>query len=787
MVENEIWEANVHWKSCSMELACLHAGRFCEHPLSVFEAVLKFSRRLMPACAAFHFLPEHPVAALKAGRRYRLRLVFPSASDEEVRAVQDAVRQWLSDPRNHFAVSFGGIACEDAASALAALPCGGEEEFCLDVISPLPLAGASAGKAPVPDGFALTALFLERVEKLFGPVPQEHRETLLEAGARIRIIPYSWEYKEYWHASKSAGGTQFLNGFQGRLLLRGDMRSLLPLIAVGTRTGLRSGFGLGAVRVLPTDLLRQEWTSPRALRSSLEFLNSHGYGPSLDSADEVKRVVNFGGTFSADGLLLAQEAFLRLLHNVLKRVFPLAESAGRSFILSWERLKRGSRNSEAGMDALFSVLSQADLELLPLIREVWTQDGVPQMLDLRTRARAGMAVKMASELGLEACLCAEGIALANAGQQDAMFDLLARMGIIVTPEEEQNGLAPDEGELLTPWKRCLHILHPHVAIGLDNEAVTARYDGELLQRTPLGQVSALIVHGAGSVSTPLIRHCMDRDIPIILCGASGRITGTMMPQSPSWRKRGRDHAISWERLGEAGRLAVAKELIAAKIGNYLCKPPRIMEGKREFKAVGKNALKRIHASTSPAELLGVEGGFSRISFRAHNDCLVKPEFRSEFRESRSRRDLWNTALDTASSLTFNRIAMELMAEGLDPYLGLFHCQNLRYMTLAADIQELFRADVERWLIRVINENILREDHFMLENGQFHLTKEGRVHFLVEWEKGMQTKYAWQADSPANSLSRQVRSLRLWMCYGHPLQLYMGTGWQELRQFAFLPN
>ena len=787
MVENEIWEADVRWKSCSMELACLHAGRFCEHPLSVFEAVLKFSRRLVPDCAAFHFLPEHPVIALKAGRRYRLRLVFPSASEDEVTAVQDAVRQWLNDTRNHFAVSFGRITCEDAASALAALPDGCEDELCLDIISPLPIAAASAGKASVPDGSALIALFLKRVEKLFGPMPQEHRNTLLEAGGRIRAIPYSWEYKEYRHASKSAGGTQFLNGFQGRLLLQGDMRPLLPLIAIGAGIGLRSGFGLGAVRVLPADLLRQEWTSPRALRSSLEFLNSHGYGLSPACADEVKSLVRSGGTLSTEGLLLAQEAFLRLLHSVLKRAFPLTASAEQPFVLSWERLKRGSQNSEAGIDALFSVLSQADRELMPLIRKVWTQDGVPQMLDLRTRARAGMAVEKAAELGLEACLCAEGIALADAGQQDAMLDLLARTGIILIPEEEQNELGADEEERLIPWKRSLHILHPHAAIGLDDEAVTARYDGEMLQRTPLGQVSSLILHGAGSVSTPLIRHCMDRGIPIVLCGASGRITGSMMPQSPSWRKRGRDHAIHWERFGEAGRFALAKELIAAKIGNYLCKPPRIMEGKREFKAAGKNALKRVYASASPAELRGVEGSFAKLCFRAHNDCLVKPEFRSGFRESRSRRDLWNTALDTASSLTFNRIAMELMAEGLDPYLGFFHCQNLRYMTLAADIQELFRGDVERWLIRVINENILREEHFMQEGGQFQLTKEGRVHFLVEWEKGMQTKYAWQEDSPANSLSRQLRSLRLWMCYGQPLQLYRGTGWQELLQFAFLPS
>ena len=770
-----------------MELTCLHAGPSCEHPLSVFEAVLKFSRRLVPDCATFHFLPEHPVPALKTGKRYRLRLVFPAASENEVKSVQDAVRQWLSDPRNHFSVSFGGMTSEDACTALAALPGGCEDELCLDVISPLPIPGSPAGKTPVPDGAALTALLLDRVEKLFGPMPQEHREALLLTGARIRIVPFSWKYKEYRHASKSAGGTQFLNGFQGRLLLRGDMRPLLPLIAIAAGTGLCSSFGLGAIRILPADLLRQEWTSPRALRSSLEFLNSHGYGLSPACVDEVKSAVSSGGTLSADGLLLAQEAFLRLLHSVLKRAFPLAGTTEHPLLLSWGRLKRCSRNSEAGLDALFSVLSQADRELLPLIREVWMQDGVPQMLDLRTRARAGMAVKKATELGLEPCLCAEGIALADARQQNAMLDLLAREGIIVTPEEGQNEHAADEGELLIPWKRNLHILNPHVAIGLDEEAVTARYDGELLLRTPLGQVSSLILHGASSISTPLIRHCIDRDIPIILCGSSGRITGTIMPQSPSWRKRGRDHAISWERLGEAGRLAVAKELIAAKIENYLCKPPRIMEGKREFKAAGKNAQKRVYASASAAELLGVEGGFAKISFRAHNDCLVKPEFRSELREARSRRDLWNTALDIASSLTFNRIAMELMAEGLDPYLGLFHCQNLRYMTLAADIQELFRADVERWLIRVINENILREEHFMQEGGKFQLTKEGRAHFLMEWEKGMHTKYAWQVDSPANSLSRQVRSLRLWMCYGQPPQFYIGTGWQELRQFSFLPD
>ena len=764
------------WKSCSMELVCLHAGRFCEHPLAVFEAVLKFSRRVLSSPAAFHFLPEHLLPPLKCGRKYRLRLVFPSASEKEIHDVQQAVRRWLADSRNHFSVTFGETVHESVASAVASLPSSVEEEIGLEFLSPLNLPRG----ARLPDGDMLEALLLGRLEKLFGPLSRE--KTWHEAFGSLRILPYAWEYREHRHDSKSSGGTQFLNGFQGRLVLCGNLTALIPLIAVCARTGFgsRLGFGLGAARSMRADLLRQEWTSEAALLSSLEFLNGHGYGLDEGCVSELKHAVENGTPLSSGALLLAQEVFLRLIRKSVRAVFP-ATDAMPSVEFPWQTLKQHSPGGEAGLDSVLSLLSASDRQLTPLIREVWKLEGIPQMVELRTRARAGKAVNEAVSCGLDAALTADGIALGDSAGREAMLDVLARQGILMTEEKTEEDA---EEKRLTPWRRNLHVLHPGAAVGLDGDAVFARFDGEVLLRTPLGQISALILHGSGSVSTPLMRRCMAENIPVVLCESGGRLTGCMVPQSPAWRKRGRDHAAHWQQLGENGRFLMARELIAAKVENFLGSTPRSMQNRRAFQSAGQKALEAIRNVRNPRELLGVEGAFARVTFRAYNDCVLIEAFRSSHREPGSGHDLWNAALDTASFLTFQRIAMELIAEGLDPCLGMFHCQNLRYMTFAADIQELFRADVERWLLRMVNQNMLREEHFVQKDGRFKLTGEGWRLFLVEWEAGMQTKFARQPDSPARSLSRQVRVLRLWLCSGLPPELYTGTGWRICRCPAF---
>lgn len=762
-----------------MELVCLHAKRFCEHPLSVFEAILKYARRALSKPVLFYFLPDGPLLPARQGRRYRLRLIFPHASDKDIQKVQEAVLCWLKEPRRHFSATFEEPVSENVESAVLALPCPADaEDIRLDFLSPLQIPD----KGRAPDVRLLVGLILDRLEKLSGPIPQ--RQALLDACGHVRLIPHDWEYREYRHASKSSGGTQFINGFQGRIILSGKLSPLMPLIAAGARIGcgLRLGFGLGSFQPAGADMLHQALTSPPTLLSALQFLNSHGYGLDEGCIHALRQSVENGGPLSREEVLLAQEVFFRLLQKPVKHAFPLARAEATAHI-SWQTLQQCSLGSEGGLGSLLTVLSKADHALMPLVRTLWLLDGIPQMADLRVRARAGEAVREAASLGISARLTTEGILLDDPAEQGAMRDILARQGIVITDAVSEDSPTEEE-QRLTPWKRNLHIIHPGAAIGLDSDAVIARYDGETLLRTPLGQVSALILHGSGSVSTPLMRRCIKEDIPIILCESGGRLTGSITPQSPSWRKRGRDHIKNWERLGDAGRFFMAREIIIAKVENYLCKLPRGMEAPQSFRIAGQKTLAKVHDCASPQELLGVEGAFARVAFRAYNNSVVNDAFRSAHRQPRCGQDIWNTALDTASFLTFQRIAMELVAEGLDPFLGIFHCQNLRYMTFAADIQELFRADVERWLLRIINQNILREEHFSRENGRFRLTQEGWRLFLLQWEAGLQIKFGWQPDSPARSLSRQVRSMRLWLCSGVPPELYTGSGWRPCNRAAF---
>ena len=80
---------------------------------------------------------------------------------------------------------------------------------------------------------------------------------------------------------------------------------------------------------------------------------------------------------------------------------------------------------------------------------------------------------------------------------------------------------------------------------------------------------------------------------------------------------------------------------------------------------------------------------------------------------------------------------------------------------------------------MVNQNILRAEHFEMKDGQCKLNHDGYRLFITEWEKELQTCYSWQPDSPDRVLSKQVRSLRLWLCAGVAPEFYCGDGWLKI--------
>ena len=774
---------SLSWTVCSISLRCGQPHPSAAHPLPVIEALLRSAAQGDNELPPFYWLPEDSLPRMQEGAVFPVRLVFPGQAASAAGRLVCRIRALLERPRAHLSLVSAPPPREESLDALMdSTPLPESREICLDFISPLRLP------APEKNSFgigaeALCGLFLERIIRLSHAIPEVYAKKLAAPWRTAATLPWHWEHREYTPASKTADGVRQISGMEGPLVIRGDIAGMLPIMLICSRigAGTQSRFGQGAFVIRDAAILKRFLLSRDSALASCRSLAEQGYAVTRSDIPGFFKDVSRNSLSGGASVLLAQEGLLRFLRLPVSRAFPLDRQKRGAPVIPYAAIGADDRPAAQELEALRVVLPEADRPLLPLIRTALEAGGLPQMNSLRSRLRASLAVAEGRSLGLGVCLTEKGMALDEEKDREALLDILARHALPDTfTEAPPDTPDEEEGDLKQPWRRSCHILHPGAAIGLDGEAVIARHEGETLQRIPFGQVSSLILHGSGSITTPLVRQCLAHGIPIVYCSAAGRIIGTAQPQTPSWRMRVREHVRAWDRLGEEGRLKAAKSIVAAKIRGCLCRLPRTFRGNvKRYLHDGRKALASVGEASSAGSLLGAEGAFARISFGAFNSCLLVPAFRSERRLPGKKPDIWNAALDMASALCFNRISAELIAEGLDPCLGFLHRQHLRYMTLAADIQELFRADTERWLIRLVNQNMLRAEHFEEKDGRWEPTEEGLRLFIAEWEKGMQTCYSWQPDSPDRSIARQVRSLRLWLCAGLDPELYCGDGWTAL--------
>ena len=246
---------DLRWHSCRVVLRCLYAKQAREHPLSVFEAILRSSIR--DDLALFH--PEKALACLKDEASYGLTLVFPHAGAAGAEACIESVACWLADPRHHFALEHRGPVLERSLDALAGehkeLVAALTDAICVDFMTPFPFKASDKAHRRRISGEEFGRLLLRRAERLFGPVPEDERIRLLRPWEKARILTSLWNYAEYRHEAKSMNGTQYIKGYMGPLVLSGNLAEILPLLLLCSElhAGRRLHFGQGAYRLAPPD------------------------------------------------------------------------------------------------------------------------------------------------------------------------------------------------------------------------------------------------------------------------------------------------------------------------------------------------------------------------------------------------------------------------------------------------------------------------------------------------------------------------------------------------------
>ncbi len=182
-------------------------------------------------------------------------------------------------------------------------------------------------------------------------------------------------------------------------------------------------------------------------------------------------------------------------------------------------------------------------------------------------------------------------------------------------------------------------------------------------------------------------------------------------------------------------------------------------------------LPKIENANSVEQLLGLEGNLAAHYF-SHFQYMLKPrdfdacwEFKN--RNRRPPKDPVNAMLSFGYALLAKECTVALLAEGLDPWWGLYHKPRHGRPSLALDMMEEFRPlVVDSAVISAINTGMLTASDFTRSKAACILTPKGRKAFIRAYEARLdqlvthpvfQYKCSWRA-----VIKLQAKILARWL-------------------------
>ncbi|XHH09871.1 MAG: CRISPR-associated endonuclease Cas1 [Candidatus Bathyarchaeia archaeon] len=253
---------------------------------------------------------------------------------------------------------------------------------------------------------------------------------------------------------------------------------------------------------------------------------------------------------------------------------------------------------------------------------------------------------------------------------------------------------------------------------------------------PAEKVDAIIVTANALVSTQAVALCLEKNIQLVLANWAGKPFGRFWVSTPGRateiRRRQYLHQdtvlafkVSKDIVG--CKLRAQKKLLVDLKGNR--KEPTEKLG-RAIKAISKSldTLSNLEYSGSfKQSLLGIEGFAASEYFSAISAVLPK-KYAFKERSRQPAQDKFNCVLNYIYGLAYSTVEKVVILSGLDPNAGIYHADSYGKPTLVFDLIELFRAKVDRVVVKLFTKKLVNDSWFTsaqeAPNGVY-LTKEGR--------------------------------------------------------------
>lgn len=303
----------------------------------------------------------------------------------------------------------------------------------------------------------------------------------------------------------------------------------------------------------------------------------------------------------------------------------------------------------------------------------------------------------------------------------------------------------------------LYVSQQGSTVALQQEHLVIKKGSDLFGTVGLPTLEQVLIFGNSQITTPAIRACLSRNVPVVFLSRLGFCYGRILAIERGYRQLSRYQ----QELTLGDRLPVVHSILRSKIQNgrvLLLRHQRRRETNifGEALATLTGYLDQISCTYDLDQLRGLEGAAAATYFRAFGACLNHPDFAFEGRSRRPPANPVNAMLSFGYQVLWNHLLTLIEVHDLDPYFACLHEGGARHPALASDLIEEFRAPiVDSLVLAAINGGQMNRDlDFEYRDGGCFLNDRGRKAFLQLFLQRMEARIG---DYPRwHVLNQQVR-------------------------------
>lgn len=262
-------------------------------------------------------------------------------------------------------------------------------------------------------------------------------------------------------------------------------------------------------------------------------------------------------------------------------------------------------------------------------------------------------------------------------------------------------------------------------------------DGEELASVRIKDVSQVVLMGGVAISTQTVQFLCGEEVPIVYLSRGHWFYGIT---SGIGLRNAYDRAAQFEAAADREKsLEFARQVVLGKGANQRTMlgrniSPRPIPTLKEMSML----LKKASAARAVEELLGLEGGIAARYFAQFGNLLKPRDFDASWdfksRNRRPPRDPVNALLSFGYAMLTKDCTVALLAEGLDPWWGLYHQPRHGRPSLALDLMEEFRPlVVDSAVLSAVNTGMVTRESFLQTAAGCMLTAQGRKDFIRAYE------------------------------------------------------